>query len=106
MPIKGIVKCTSCDKEFCGTFPDGKSDSDYYEFEVDDEFFTSVIGKDEFGLDLVQALIDHHEDTKWTGRVRGHTEFEVFLEDGTTGELTTRSHGISYKHKGKEREGY
>ena len=96
MPKKGIVKCRECDKEFDGVLPDNASVGYGY---------MSIFN--EINKELAETLQHHHLDTATVKALHrnicGHKYFDVFLEDGSQGELEANSYCVIYKELGKER---
>lgn len=93
MPKKGSVVCRSCNKTFAGKLPDHLPVGDIY---------TSTEG--EIDISLVKRLQRHHFDTqevrtRWGG-LSGHKEYDVFLNDGSKGELEANSYCVTYTERG------
>ncbi|AKM83226.1 hypothetical protein A2422_00285 [Candidatus Woesebacteria bacterium RIFOXYC1_FULL_31_51] len=100
MPKKGIAKCQTCDWEIEGNFPDHEPVGWNY-------MWTSDGRENDFDKEIGEKLLEHHLDTRSTpsffGKLYGHKNYEVFLENGSTGEMEANSYFISYNENGKER---
>lgn len=101
MPKKGIAKCQVCDWEIEGIFPDHELVGSYYGWQFGKR------SENDFNDEFAQKLLEHHIDTRSTpsraGKFFGHGNYEVFLEDGLTGEIEVSSYYVSYRENGKER---
>jgi len=90
MPKKGVAVCKTCDKEFEGIFPDNRQIWHRY-----------CLQKDQIDSRLFETLQEHHLNTSTkvsiSGRgIAGHMNFDVFFEDGTTGEIEANSYLVNY----------
>lgn len=96
MPKKGTVVCQSCNANFTGILPDHKRVGFHY-----------VSTDIKIDPNLVEHLQEHHAETASTmtlhGGINGHKYYDVFLEDGSTGDLEANSYCVIYTEKGKER---
>lgn len=97
MPKKGTVVCQTCNANFTGQLPDDKRVGYHY-----------ISTHDEIDHNLKKQLQGHHFDTSTVIRITGggmfgHKHFDVFLEDGSIGELEANSYCVIYTERGKER---
>jgi hypothetical protein len=96
MPTKGTVKCRVCNVEIEGELPDHRPTGTPY------GSYRGQPPVSGFDPDLAEKIFDHHELTKNTEiRMRGHKDFDVFLENGRRGVIeNTTSYSLAYKEIG------
>jgi hypothetical protein len=94
MNPKATIICHANDFETIGELPDGKPIEYLYNSE-----------RGELDQKLVEQLQKHHYDTSIQtseGRKFGHTSFDVFFNDNTTGHIDGSSYCVTFK-RNKER---
>lgn len=93
---KGLIKCEDCGWEVEADFPEAEEDYPY-------EAYNGRAGNELRDQNMLDALMKHHRDTKTSNIGWGHKGYEVFLEDGSTGEIFTSTYFVQYINHGKER---
>ncbi len=96
MPKKGTVVCQSCNANFTGILPDHERRG-YH-----------LSTHERIDPNLLEQLKEHHLDTGTVttlsgGTMYGHKYYDVFLEDGSEGDLEANSYCVVYTERGKER---
>ena len=108
MPKKGTVVCRSCDANFTGVLPDHEEVGHEYKLTYENNKPDETTSE-KSDSNLLNKLKKHHLDTgiinpHYLNKIMlGHKHYDVFLEDGSMGDLEANSYYVIYTERGKER---